>query len=85
MSAVTSMRERQDPLTKGTGFECTCRGSLPIARLLKSSPSKRILYFFQYTIFSQQKDSGTKYSVSRDLPVQNNQSVGIFQDEIISQ
>ena len=33
---------------------------------------------FQYKIFSQEGYFGTKYSVSRDISVQNIQSVGIY-------
>jgi uncharacterized protein YjdB len=40
---------------------------------------------FQYKIFSQQGHSSTKYSVSRDIPVQNIQSAGTFQYKIFSQ
>jgi hypothetical protein len=34
---------------------------------------------YQYKIFSQHGNSSTKYSVRMDIPVQNIQSVGIFQ------
>jgi hypothetical protein len=40
---------------------------------------------FRYKTSSQQKYSGTKYSVSRDIPVQNIQSAGIFQYTLFSQ
>jgi hypothetical protein len=40
---------------------------------------------FQYKVFSQYGYSSTKYSVSRDIPVQNIQSVRIFQYKVFSQ
>jgi hypothetical protein len=40
---------------------------------------------FQYKIYSQSRHSSTKYTVSKDVPVQNIQAAGIFQHKIFRQ
>jgi hypothetical protein len=40
---------------------------------------------FQLKIFSQYEYFSTKYSVSRNIPVRNIQSVGIFQYKMFGQ